>query len=144
MVGELLQMGLLLGDLLLHLQKLLLLALADGVVLGGLFALLEGVARERGMVSLEFLHCMRMGGGSFGHAGSGWRRACGEVPLPGELPAVQAGGSWTYPGPPILGGAPVSPADMTRVVVVKAARDARATGRLAVALVTAVRSIVVM
>jgi hypothetical protein len=43
-VRELLQVSLLLLDLLLHLQKLLLLALADGVILGGLLTLLEGIA----------------------------------------------------------------------------------------------------
>jgi hypothetical protein len=33
-------------------------------------------------------------------------------------------GAWeTYPWPPVLGGAPVSPPAMTRVLVVKAARD---------------------
>lgn len=45
-IRELLQMRLLLGQLLLELQKLLLLTLADGVVLVGLLALLEGVAKS--------------------------------------------------------------------------------------------------
>jgi hypothetical protein len=39
-----LEVLLLLGDLLPELQELFLLALTDGVVLGGLFAALEGVA----------------------------------------------------------------------------------------------------
>lgn len=43
MVGELLQVSLLLGELLLELHELLLLAHADGVVLVGLLALLESV-----------------------------------------------------------------------------------------------------
>jgi hypothetical protein len=45
-IRELLQVRLLLGQLLLELEELLLLALADGVVLVGLLALLEGVARN--------------------------------------------------------------------------------------------------
>lgn len=44
MVGELLEVRLLLGELLLELEEPLLLALADGVVLVGAFAALEGVA----------------------------------------------------------------------------------------------------
>lgn len=43
MLGELVQVGLLLLELLLQLQELLLLALADGVVLGSLLAAGEGV-----------------------------------------------------------------------------------------------------
>lgn len=46
-VRELLQVRLLLGQLLLQLEELFLLALADGVVLVGLLALLERVARNR-------------------------------------------------------------------------------------------------
>lgn len=45
-IRELLQVRLLLGQLLLELQKLLLLTQADGVVLVGLLALLEGVAKS--------------------------------------------------------------------------------------------------
>jgi hypothetical protein len=45
-----------------------------------------------------------------------------------------------YPLPPIFGGAPVSPAAMTRDVVVKAAREEKTTDGRA-ALVIAVRSI---
>lgn len=44
MVRQLLQVGLLLGELLLELLELLLLALADGKVLAGALAPLEGVA----------------------------------------------------------------------------------------------------
>lgn len=44
MLGQLLQVGLLLGKLLLQLQELLLLALPDGVVLVRALALLEGVS----------------------------------------------------------------------------------------------------
>lgn len=47
MVRELLQVRLLLGQLLLELEELFLLALADGVVLVGLLTLLEGVARNQ-------------------------------------------------------------------------------------------------
>lgn len=43
-VRQLLEVNLLLGELLLEFHELLLLALANGVVLAGLFALLEGVA----------------------------------------------------------------------------------------------------
>lgn len=49
-VLELLQVGLLLAELLLELQKLLLLALADRIVLIGLLALLEGITGFPGMV----------------------------------------------------------------------------------------------
>lgn len=45
---ELLQVGLLLAQLDPELQQLLLLALADGIVLVGLLALLEGVTKSRG------------------------------------------------------------------------------------------------
>ena len=44
MVRELLQVRLLLGQLLLELEELFLLAQADGVVLVGLLALLEGIS----------------------------------------------------------------------------------------------------
>ena len=46
-----------------------------------------------------------------------------------------------YPLPPIFGGAPVSPAAMTRDVVVKAAREKTTDGRAV--LVIAARSILV-
>lgn len=49
-VGELLQVGLLLGQLLLELHELLLLALADRKVLAGALAFLEGVAASGGVV----------------------------------------------------------------------------------------------
>lgn len=45
----------------------------------------------------------------------------------------------TYPWPPVLGGAPVSPSPMARAVVVNAARR----GRRAAVLVRVVRSILV-
>lgn len=58
-IRELLQVRLLLGQLLLELQQLFLLALADGVVLVGLLALLEGIAktnRQQGLtVSLPLI-----------------------------------------------------------------------------------------
>lgn len=44
MLGEAIEVLLLLGQLLPELEQLFLFALADGVVLGGLFAALEGVA----------------------------------------------------------------------------------------------------
>ena len=55
-VRQLLQVGLLLGQLLLELLELLLLALADREVLAGALASLEGVAVEGVVVSL-FLVC---------------------------------------------------------------------------------------
>lgn len=48
-------------------------------------------------------------------------------------------GIGTYPLPPVLGGAPVSPSAMTRVVVVKALVEVRSEGRAS--LVMDVRSI---
>jgi hypothetical protein len=55
-IGELLKVGLLLVELLPQLQKPLLLALADGVVLGGLLTLRESITvRFQSMVSLCFL-----------------------------------------------------------------------------------------
>lgn len=44
MLGKLVQVSLLLGELLLELEKLFLLTLADGVVLLRAFTLLEGVS----------------------------------------------------------------------------------------------------
>lgn len=55
-----------------------------------------------------------------------------------EESRLRSGGK-THPGPPVLGGAPVSPAAMARAVVEKAARDSSA-GRAS--LVTEVRSMV--
>jgi hypothetical protein len=84
------EVGLLLGNLLLQLQKLLLLALADGVVLVCLLAALEGITVMSELVSV--LH----------------RRDAALV---------------AYPWPPVLGGAPVSPADMALAVTLKARRE---------------------
>lgn len=47
---------------------------------------------------------------------------------------------FTYPAPPVLGGAPVSPSLMARAVVLKAAR----MGRKTAVLVRVVRSIFVL
>lgn len=44
MLGETVEVLLLLGKLLLEIEELLLLALADGIVLAGLFAALESIA----------------------------------------------------------------------------------------------------
>ncbi len=114
--GQLRQMGLLLGQLLLELHELLLLALPDGPVLGGPLALLEGItAYPRRHVSIQHTSTsLRCDGRS----------------------AVGMGKAYDWP---VLGGEPVSPSDMRRAVVVKAREPSRA-GRAALA--TASRSIV--
>lgn len=56
MLGELVQVGLLLLELLLQLQELLLLALADGVVLGGLLAAGEGITTAVPLVFSLYVH----------------------------------------------------------------------------------------
>jgi hypothetical protein len=59
-VRQLLQVGLLLGQLLLELAQLLLLALADRVLLAGALASLEGVAvEENEQVSIYFSGCLQ-------------------------------------------------------------------------------------
>lgn len=55
-VGQLLEVRLLLGELLLELEEPLLLALADGVVLAGALTALEGVAVSRGVPGLAYRH----------------------------------------------------------------------------------------
>lgn len=60
-VGQLLEMALLLGELLLQLEQLLPLAPADGVVLVGLLAPLEGVTAWRGDVSSFSLSLFLLG-----------------------------------------------------------------------------------
>lgn len=73
MVGELLQVGLLLGELLLELQQLLLLAHPDGVVLVGLLALLEGVtvmgwqSESANRMKPRLLTSGKVGGNLVGH-----------------------------------------------------------------------------
>lgn len=62
-LGELLEVGLLLGKLLLELEELLLLALADGHVLRSLLSALEGVSvkkRERVIVSVVILFLLSL------------------------------------------------------------------------------------
>ena len=114
MVGQLLQVSLLLGKLLLELQQLLLLTLADGVVLGGTLTSLEGVAGKRALAiaslisrSLEVC-CLREIMGS-------QRR--------GETHA------W-----PVLGGAPVSPSAMVRAETVKVRMGVASAGRVSLLL----------
>lgn len=63
--------------------------------------------------------------GQSGNPGQVWRRR----ELDGD----------SYPWPPVLGGAPVSPSPMARVVVVKALEEVRREGRAS--LVKVVRSI---
>lgn len=68
-LGEAIEVLLLLGQLLPELEQLFLFALADGVVLGGLFAALEGVALAAGLggsASVAFAH----GAGSGGECGA--------------------------------------------------------------------------
>lgn len=96
MIAQLLEMLLLLGDLLLELQQLLLLALLDGIVLVGLLAFHERVAVcfKHQLISYAIVVCC----------------------------FVICGGG-IYLEPPRR-GEPVSPSDMTRSEVVKARRGA--------------------
>lgn len=112
---EAVEVLLLLGELLPELEELFLLTLADSVVLGGALAALEGIAVK--IVSLSdgpigIIQC-----GNNCHAGHSRH-------------------GYTYPWPPVLGGAPVSPSAMARAVVEKVARR----GRKAAVLVKVVRS----
>lgn len=66
MLGQALEVLLLLGNLGLELEELLLLALADSVVLGGTLAALEGIAAEIFSLSIGLLEIVSHG--SNGHA----------------------------------------------------------------------------
>lgn len=101
MLGQAIEVLLLLGKLLLELQELLLLALADGVVLAGPFASLKGITARKQPVSQVV-----------------------------RLDDV-CGSRETHPWPPIFGGAPVSPSPMARAVVEKVARRGRRAAALA-------------
>lgn len=59
MIAERLQMLLLLSQLLLEVKELFLLTLTDSIILVGLFALLEGVAVMRSMISHVDLRVLR-------------------------------------------------------------------------------------
>lgn len=130
MVGEFLQVILLLRNFLLHFFELLLLALTDGKFLAGPLTPLECVSvtgvGQRGVSSNAIL---ASNGGQ-----EATRNALGEL---------RDATNWTYPAPPVLGGAPVSPSAMTRAVVVKVAREARRRGCRAAVLTTEVRIIAV-
>lgn len=115
MLGEALEVLLLLLELLLELNELLLLALADGVVLVGLLSSLEGVTVGQRLGSIDVL-VMRIDAN----------------------PSAAGGRKGTYPGPPVLGGAPVAPSVMTRGVVEK-----HRTGRKVAVWRKVVRSMVV-
>lgn len=124
MLGETIKVLLLLGELVLELEKLLLLTLADGELLGGTLAALEGITT----ITIQLALVMTR--------------------EPSERPLVAGGVARdvlllsglerrvTNPWPPALGGAPVSPSAMARAVVVKVARS----GRKAAVLVNVVRS----
>jgi hypothetical protein len=62
-VGQLLQVGLLLGQLLLEVAELLLLALADREVLAGALAFLEGVTVGGGCALVSSPVCVYVGSG---------------------------------------------------------------------------------
>lgn len=116
MLRQALEVLLLLGESLLELKELLLLALANGVVLGGALAALEGVT-VRSILS-EYPKSRLIHG----------RQR--------PFPRIE---SFAYPWPPVLRGAPVSPSAMARAVVEKAAAR---MGRRAAVLAKVVRSIV--
>lgn len=94
MLGQAVEVLLLLSELLLELQELLLLALADSVVLVGLLSSLESITDR------ECQHGDR-----------------GREPIVFNDAVFE-----TYPAPPILGGAPVSPSAIARAVVLKQRR----------------------
>lgn len=87
MIGELLEVRLLLVELLPELHELFLLALADGVVLGALLTALEGIAVED-----QFVSPIHRGQGRPYRSGGG----------ADQLEPERDGGSGcgTYPGPP--------------------------------------------
>jgi hypothetical protein len=119
-LGEAVEVLLLLLELGLKLQKLLTLTAANGVVLVSLLAALEGIAGEgRALVS-----------GLMNH----WNRCDQQLVT---IDTVLLWFMFTYPWPPALGGAPVSPAAMARALVTKVALR----GRRAAVLVKVVRSI---
>jgi hypothetical protein len=165
MVGELLEVQLLLIELLAELQKLLLLALADGVVLLGTLTALESIsvfveetnwlAQVKGKEKTPTPSPSSLGvlqepspklKPRMGHRKAILRESHVIVPVPRRVfkhlvsstrNPIDAdrdrriGGVGrlivsTYPGPPVLGGAPVAPSVMTRAVVLKAARFAKA------------------
>lgn len=171
-----------LGQLLAQLQQLLLLTLADGVVLAGALASLEGVAITENWLILLFFWLLLGGGarwslvsqvkvdvGCFaeGKLVENWRKLdwswsfservrtrCAEAFTDISIASVcrlgypllerrtlgrgrRRGKKGTHPWPPVLGGAPTSPSDMTRAVAVK--ERVKSAGRAI--LVTAVRII---
>lgn len=131
MILQLLEVILLLLDLLAEREELLLLGLADEHFLLGALASLEGVTMKSVSLLWWFLGYKRGRGEAEGVCLSGQRRD-----VPGGGP-----GAMTYPKPPVLGGAPVSPAPRARAVVVKAARettDGRAALRMVVRSMLAV------
>ena len=112
-LGQTVEVLLLLGKFLLKLNELLLLALADGIVLGSALSSLEGITAREGSASAS--EAMGNSRGS-----------------------VAGAEAETHPWPPVLGGEPVSPRPMARVVVLKEARR----GRKAAVLAMVGRSIV--
>jgi hypothetical protein len=104
-VAQLLQVQLLVLDLLLELEKLLLLALSDGVVFASPLATLEGIT------AVDRLSAMAL---------SDWHG-----PLSGYISHIRGYGETVeaaYPWPPAFGGAPTSPSAMVRNVVEMARR----------------------
>ena len=108
------QVSLLLGKLLLELQQLLLLTLADGVVLGGTLTSLEGVAGKRALAIASLISRIL------------------EVCCLREIMGPQGRGethAW-----PVLGGAPVSPSAMVRAETVKVRMGVASAGRVSLLL----------
>lgn len=129
MILQLLEVILLLLDLLAQREELLLLGLADEHFLLGALASLEGVTMQS--VSLLWWWWF------LGYRGKGGGVCLSEQRR--DVPEADRG-AMTYPKPPVLGGAPVSPAPRARAVVVKAARETAKDGRAALRMV--VRSMV--
>lgn len=131
MVREALKVLLLLLKLLLELLELLPLALTNSHVLAGAFTALEGVA-----VSGKFRSVIDIALASTDDRAPGLSMIVFCTPENTSHRPLFGGGNATHPWPPVLGGAPVSPAAMARAVVVKAARR----GRKAAVLMKVVRS----
>lgn len=101
-IAQLLEVFLLLRQLLLDLQELRLLALSDRVILVGLLAALEGITVQA----------------------EGRRVSKGTIPPPLSPSLLTEAGRLGHYLPPVARGAPVSPADMARHVVMKVRRTA--------------------
>jgi hypothetical protein len=140
-IRELLEVCLLLGQLLLQLQQLLLLAHADGIVLVGTLTALEGIASFRVSINLVAIILKALAfSNSPAPAASAARRCRRGKWARRMIRQDRAMRDRAYPWPPAFGGAPVSPSAIARAVAVNARVELSRDGRAS--LVKDVRSIV--